>query len=276
MREALAPEGDSAPAAVPMSFAHWSCARCPLGTRRRSEPPARTGKTTNRGVSDPPISPVRPFMPRPRRVAHAPCVASLSDPAATERACLAPGLAVRNRRVTAFIYREGHQLPPTLSLPLARLSGRPRHRDHLHEVPHGAPQRRERQPRQRPGPSRGGWWARSRSRQGASLTLGPRRRRGFGLDGSLDRAEDRQLRDGPGQVRALTSHRSPTTTCIMPDPNDDELVPERVTITRCRELLGDEAVELSDEDVDAIRRHVHAMAHTLIDVFLQRPDHCRG
>ncbi len=58
----------------------------------------------------------------------------------------------------------------------------------------------------------------------------------------------------------------------MPDSNEVELVPERVTITRCRELLGDEAVELSDEDADAIRRHVHAMAHTLIEVFLQQPD----
>jgi hypothetical protein len=61
----------------------------------------------------------------------------------------------------------------------------------------------------------------------------------------------------------------------MPDPNESELVPERVTITRCRELLGVEALDLSDEDVDAIRRHAHAMAHTLIEVFLQQ-DHGRG
>ena len=52
---------------------------------------------------------------------------------------------------------------------------------------------------ERAGPSRWRWWARSRSRQGASLALGPRPWRGFGLDGSLDRAEDRQLRDGPGR-----------------------------------------------------------------------------
>jgi hypothetical protein len=62
----------------------------------------------------------------------------------------------------------------------------------------------------------------------------------------------------------------------MPDPNESELVPERGTITRCRELLGEEALELSDEDVDAIRRHAHAMAHTLIEVFLQQQDHGRG
>jgi hypothetical protein len=105
-----------------------SCAQLSPRNRRRSEPPAETGKTTNRGVSDPPISPVRPFKPRPRRVAHAPRVVSLSDPAATERECLAPASLVRNRRALAFIHREGHNFRH-LSLPLARLSGEPRHRD---------------------------------------------------------------------------------------------------------------------------------------------------
>jgi hypothetical protein len=62
----------------------------------------------------------------------------------------------------------------------------------------------------------------------------------------------------------------------MPDPHEDELVPERVTIRRCRELLGEEALELSDENVDAIRRYAHAMARTLIEVFLQRRDSGRG
>jgi hypothetical protein len=62
----------------------------------------------------------------------------------------------------------------------------------------------------------------------------------------------------------------------MPDPNEDEPVSERITITRCRELLGEEGVELADEHVDAIRRHAHAMAHTLIEVFPQQQDHRRG
>jgi len=55
--------------------------------RRRSEPPAWTSKTTNRGVSDPPISRVRPFMPRSRGVAHAPRAVSRRNPAAAEPAC---------------------------------------------------------------------------------------------------------------------------------------------------------------------------------------------
>lgn len=44
-------------------------------------------------------------------------------------------------------------------------------------------------------------------------------------------------------------------------------VPDAIPIARCRELLGDEALDLSDEDVEAIRRHAHAMAHLLIEIF---------
>jgi hypothetical protein len=40
-------------------------------------------------------------------------------------------------------------------------------------------------------------------------------------------------------------------------------------IERCRELLGDEAVGLSDEDVDRIRQHAETMAHVLIEICLQ-------
>ena len=42
-----------------------------------------------------------------------------------------------------------------------------------------------------------------------------------------------------------------------------------ISIDRCRELLGDEAVDLSDEEVDRIRQHAEAMAHVLIEVFLR-------
>ena len=62
----------------------------------------------------------------------------------------------------------------------------------------------------------------------------------------------------------------------MDDPRERELVPERVSIARYRELFGDEAHDLSDEDIEAIRRHARAMAHTLIEVFLQQPDDSRG
>lgn len=62
----------------------------------------------------------------------------------------------------------------------------------------------------------------------------------------------------------------------MPDPNDDDLVPDAISIARCRELLEDEARDLSDEEIDAIGRHARAMAHTLVDVFLQQRTEGRG
>ena len=40
------------------------------------------------------------------------------------------------------------------------------------------------------------------------------------------------------------------------------------TIARCRELLGDEADGLSDEEVDHIRRHADALAHVIAEMFL--------
>jgi len=47
-----------------------------------------------------------------------------------------------------------------------------------------------------------------------------------------------------------------------------EPVQDAIQIARCRELLGDEALGTSDADVDATRRHAHAMAHVLIEIFL--------
>ena len=52
----------------------------------------------------------------------------------------------------------------------------------------------------------------------------------------------------------------------MADLSEHERVPEAIPIARCRELLGDEAEELSDDEVDAIRRHAQAMAHILIEI----------
>jgi hypothetical protein len=56
----------------------------------------------------------------------------------------------------------------------------------------------------------------------------------------------------------------------MDDLVEHDFVPEPISIARCRQLLGDEARELSDEDIDALRTHAHAMAHTLIEVLLQQ------
>ena len=43
---------------------------------------------------------------------------------------------------------------------------------------------------------------------------------------------------------------------------------DAISITRCRELLGDEAEGLSDQEVDLMRRHADAMAHFLVEIFV--------
>jgi hypothetical protein len=47
-----------------------------------------------------------------------------------------------------------------------------------------------------------------------------------------------------------------------------EPVQDAIPIARCRELLGDEALGTSDADIDVIRQNAHAMAHVLIEIFL--------
>jgi hypothetical protein len=55
---------------------------------------------------------------------------------------------------------------------------------------------------------------------------------------------------------------------VMDDEHDVNSEP--MSIARCREILGDEAVGLSDSEVDQIRRHAEAMAHVIIGVFLDQ------
>jgi len=43
---------------------------------------------------------------------------------------------------------------------------------------------------------------------------------------------------------------------------------EQISLARCRELLGDESAELSDEQLDAICQHARAMANILVELFL--------
>jgi hypothetical protein len=54
----------------------------------------------------------------------------------------------------------------------------------------------------------------------------------------------------------------------MQDINDIDEDTEQERLARCRELLGDEAAELSDEQVSAILQHTHAMANVLVEFFL--------
>ena len=53
----------------------------------------------------------------------------------------------------------------------------------------------------------------------------------------------------------------------------DEIFPadvpkDELSIDRCRELLGDEAVDLCDDDIDRIRRYADTMARVVIEMFL--------
>jgi hypothetical protein len=55
----------------------------------------------------------------------------------------------------------------------------------------------------------------------------------------------------------------------MDVPERAEAIPEPMSIVRCRELLGDEAETLTDDEVRDVARHAEAMAHVLIALALQ-------
>jgi len=78
------------------------------------------------------------------------------------------------------------------------------------------------------------------------------------LTGTSGEPRYRLLRDGPASTvwEAMEEVTSPD-------------VADQISIARCRELLGDDAAGLSDEEVDRIRRHAETMAHVLIEVFLE-------
>jgi hypothetical protein len=48
-----------------------------------------------------------------------------------------------------------------------------------------------------------------------------------------------------------------------------EQEPEPISVARCRELLGDDADMMSDEEILAVAHHAETLAHVLIAVALQ-------
>lgn len=54
----------------------------------------------------------------------------------------------------------------------------------------------------------------------------------------------------------------------MEQINSADFTADQISIDRCRELLGDEAIGLSDDEIDQIRRHAEMMAQVLIEVYL--------
>ena len=55
----------------------------------------------------------------------------------------------------------------------------------------------------------------------------------------------------------------------MDHEHAEDVASDSISIARCRELLGGEAEGLSDEEVDLIRRHAAAMAHVIVEMFLE-------
>ena len=41
----------------------------------------------------------------------------------------------------------------------------------------------------------------------------------------------------------------------------------RISIARCRELLGDEAESMTDHDIEVIREHAETMAWILVEMY---------
>jgi hypothetical protein len=121
------------------------------------------------------------------------------------------------------------------------------------------------------------------SREHAAMTRrGPSRRR---LSGSLRRRQGSSRRADPFGAGGLDrASRVPRIrSCVIarlgdPASRVDEAIedgdpptPNRpeISIAHCRDLLGDDACALSDEEIETIRRRADAMAHILVEIFLQ-------
>lgn len=46
-----------------------------------------------------------------------------------------------------------------------------------------------------------------------------------------------------------------------------EDIPEPISIARCRELLGEEAESMTDQEVASIRRHAETMACIVVEMY---------
>jgi hypothetical protein len=52
-----------------------------------------------------------------------------------------------------------------------------------------------------------------------------------------------------------------------------EPTPEPISIARCRELLGEDAESMTDQEVEDIRRHAETMASIVVEM---HQEHCRA
>jgi len=49
-----------------------------------------------------------------------------------------------------------------------------------------------------------------------------------------------------------------------------EPTPEPISIARCRELLGEDAESMSDQDIEGVRRHAETMAGIVVEMYQER------
>ena len=83
------------------------------------------------------------------------------------------------------------------------------------------------------------------------------------------RADSKSARRSAQSQHNTNRHESPFwgNSRDFVDRGDDR--PEPISIARCRELLGDEADTLTDQDVELIRRHAETMAQVVVQMYVE-------
>ena len=51
--------------------------------------------------------------------------------------------------------------------------------------------------------------------------------------------------------------------------------PEPISIARCRELLGEEAESMTDQEIALIRHHAETMAYMVVEMYLEDRGTCQ-
>jgi hypothetical protein len=72
------------------------------------------------------------------------------------------------------------------------------------------------------------------------------------------------------QTHNTNRHDSGSRGSAMEFVEGVDPTPVSIPLVRCRELLGEEAEGLTDEDVVRIRRHAETMAYVIVEMYLER------
>jgi len=74
-------------------------------------------------------------------------------------------------------------------------------------------------------------------------------------------------------LRCTTNVRSQFAEVPMEYVEHAEPRPEPISIARCRELLGEDAESMTDQDIEDIRRHAETMACIVVEMYREQ---CRA